>query len=227
MRRSGILLLCLGMAFLVSCSKDVTDDTQFQVSDKNVQTGTFTTPNGTFEGEWQLSKYGKTCPGTIEVDSDQIIYDLPVDYLLPRLGLVDETSKAAHPDEPFFTTTSDYTYSNITQVMTFSMLGISADAIYIKNESIDNLTAPHGYNSPLFNVKADDIDYTLNLIGLKEQPSGIFDYNTGLWKLSIPIDKVAIVNQKTQAQMSILVLDEEAPDKSAWLFVFRAKRKIK
>lgn len=222
MRRSGILLLCLGMAFLVSCSKDVTDNDH--ISDDRTQ---IATPYGTFEGEWQLSKYGKTCPGTIKVDSDQIIYDLPVDYLLPRLGLVDETSKAAHPDEPFFTTTSDYTYSNITQVMTFSTLGLSADAIYIQNESIDNLTAPHDFNSPSFNVRADDINYTLNLIALKEQPSGIFDNNTGLWKLSIPIDKVAIVNQKTQAQMSILVLDEEAPDKSAWLFVFRAKRKIK
>lgn len=223
MRRSGLLLLCLGMAFFVSCSKEDYD----QLVDDKVQIGTLTTPNGTFEGEWQLSKYGKTCPGTIEVDSDQIIYDLPVDYLLPRLGLVDETSKAAHPDEPFFTTTSDYTYSNITQVMTFSTLGVSADAIYIKNESIDNLTVPHSYNSPLFSVRADDVDYTLNLIGLKEQPSGIFDNNTGLWKLSIPIDKVSIHNHKTQAQMSILVVDEEAPDKSAWLFVFRAKRKIK
>lgn len=223
MRRSGLLLLCLGMTFLVSCSKEDYD----QLVDDKVQIGTLTTPYGTFEGEWQLSKYGKTCPGTIEVDSNQIIYDLPVDYLLPRLGLVDETSKAAHPDEPFFTTTSDYTYSNITQVMTFSTLGVSADAIYIKNESIDNLTVPHSYNSPLFSVRADDVDYTLNLIGLKEQPSGIFDNNTGLWKLSIPIDKVAIHNQQTQAQMSILVIDEEAPDKPAWLFVFRAKRKIK
>ena len=223
MRRSGLLLLCLGMAFFVSCSKEDYD----QLVDDKVQIGTLTTPYGTFEGEWQLSKYGKTCPGTIEVDSNQIIYDLPVDYLLPRLGLVDETSKAAHPDEPFFTTTSDYTYSNITQVMTFSTLGVSADAIYIKNESIDNLTVPHSYNSPLFSVRADDVDYTLNLIGLKEQPSGIFDNNTGLWKLSIPIDKVAIHNQQTQAQMSILVIDEEAPDKPAWLFVFRAKRKIK
>ena len=222
MKRSGLILLCLGMAFLVSCSKDDTDNDH--ISDDRAQ---IATPYGTFEGEWQLSKYGKTCPGTIKVDSDQIIYDLPVDYLLPRLGLVDETSKAAHPDEPFFTTTSDYTYSNITQVMTFSTLGLSADAIYIQNESIDNLTAPHDFNLTSFNVRADDINYTLNLIALKEQPSGIFDNNTGLWKLSIPIDKVAIVNQKTQAQMSILVLDEEAPDKSAWLFVFRAKRKIK
>jgi len=225
MKRSGLILLCLGMAFLVSCSRDDTDNDQFAGIPVNRET--VATPYGIFEGEWQLSKYGKTCPGMIEVDSDQIIFDLPVDYLLPRLGLVDETSKAAHPDEPFFTTTSDYTYSNITQVMTFSTLGFSTEAIYIKNESIDNLTAPHGYNSPLFSVRADDIDYTLNLIGLKEQPSGIFDNNTGLWKLSIPIDKVAIYNQKTHAQMSILVLDEEAPDKSAWLFVFRAKRKIK
>lgn len=225
MKQFGIILFVLGVALFVSCSKD--DMYNDDLACSPVHNTTLTTPYGIFEGEWQLSKYGKTCPGTIEVDSDQIIFDLPVDYLLPRLGLVDETSKAAHPDEPFFTTTSDYTYSNITQVMTFSTLGLSADAIYIQNESIDNLTAPHDFNLTSFNVRADDINYTLNLIALKEQPSGIFDNNTGLWKLSIPIDKVAIYNQKTHAQMSILVLDEEAPDKSAWLFVFRAKRKIK
>ena len=223
MRRSRLILLCLGMAFLVSCSKDDTDNVTVPIdpSENN------TTPYGTFEGEWQLSKYGKTCPGTIEVDSDKIVFDLPADYLLPRLGLVDETSKAAHPNEPFFTTQSDYTYFNTTQVMRFSTLGLSEDAIYIKNESVDNVVAPHGFNSPLFYVKADGVDYELNLIGLKEQPSGIFDNNTGLWKLSIPIDKVAIYSHKTHSQMSILVLDEEAPDKSAWLFVFRAKKKIK
>ena len=225
MRRLGLILVCLGMAFLVSCSKDETDSL-LEVPPTD-QSEKYIMPYGTFEGEWQLSKYGKTCSGTIEVDSDKIIFDLPVDYLLPRLGLVDETSKAAHPDEPFFTTTSDYTYYYTTQVMHFSMLGFSTDAMYIKNDIIDNVAVPYGYNSPLFSVKADDTDYTLNLIGLKEQPSGIFDNNTGLWKLSIPIDKVTIYNQKTHAQMSILVLDEEAPDKSAWLFVFRAKRKIK
>lgn len=223
MKKSRLILLCLGMAFLVSCSKDDTDTVTVPINPSENNT----TPYGTFEGEWQLSKYGKTCPGTIEVDSDKIIFDLPADYLLPRLGLVDETSKAAHPNEPFFTTQSEYTYYRTTQVMRFSTLGLSEDAIYIKNESVDNVVAPHGFNSPLFYVKVDGVDYELNLIGLKEQPSGLFDITTGLWKLSIPIDKIMIYNTMKFTQMSILALDEDAPDKSAWLFVFRAKRKIK
>ena len=111
--------------------------------------------------------------------------------------------------------------------MRFSTLGLSEDAIYIKNENVDNVVAPHGFNSPLFYVKADGVDYELNLIGLKEQPSGVFDIITGLWKMSIPIDKITIYNTRKFTQMSILALDEEAPDKSAWLFVFRAKKKIK
>ena len=223
MRRSRLILLCLGMAFLMSCSKDDTDNVTVPIDPSENST----TPYGTFEGEWQLSKYGKTCPGTIEVDSDKIVFDLPADYLLPRLGLVDETSKAAHPNEPFFTTQSDYTYFNTTQVMRFSTLGLSEDAIYIKNENVDNVVAPQGSNTPMFYVKADGVDYTLHLIGLKEQPSGVFDIITGLWKLSIPIDKIMIYNTRKYTQMSILALDEEAPDKSAWLFVFRAKKKIK
>ena len=223
MKKSRLILLCLGMAFLVSCSKDDTDNVTVPIDPSENST----TPYGTFEGEWQLSKYGKTCPGTIEVDSDKITFDLPADYLLPRLGLVSGTSKEAHPNEPFFTTQSDYTYFNTTQVMRFSTLGLSKDAIYIKNENTDNAVAPHGFNSPMFYVKADGVDYELNLIGLKEQPSGVFDIITGLWKMSIPIDKITIYNTRKFTQMSILALDEEAPDKSAWLFVFRAKKKIK
>mgnify|MGYP006935962909 FL=1 len=87
MRRSRLILLCLGMAFLVSCSKDDTDNVTVPIDPSENST----TPYGTFEGEWQLSKYGKTCPGTIEVDSDKIVFDLPADYLLPRLGLIANT----------------------------------------------------------------------------------------------------------------------------------------
>ena len=108
MRQLRLILLCLGMAFLVSCSNDYMDNEQITDPVNPIENNN--SPYGIFEGEWQLSKYGKTCPGTIEVDSDKIIFDLPADYLLPRLGLVDETSKAAHPNEPFFMTQSEYTY---------------------------------------------------------------------------------------------------------------------
>lgn len=228
MKKIRIILFVLGMVFIVSCSKSKDEDILTSVSDQDGGTSeALITPYGTFDGEWQLSRYGKTCPGTIKVDSTQIRFDVPADYLLPRLGLIDEASKAAHPDEPFYTTTSDYTYSNTAQVMHYSMLGYSTAAIYIQNERFANQNNDQGENFFSFYVKADDVDYTVNLNSFKEEPTAVFDIVTGQWKLAIPIDTAVIYNRQTSAQMTVIMLDEEAPDKSAWLFVFRSKKKIK
>ena len=223
MKQFGMILLSLGMMLCVSCSKNK----DYDLTSEPLPTQNVNTPYGTYDGEWQLSKYGMTCPGKIEVDSNKIIFDIPADYLLPRLGLVDETTKAAHPDEPFYTTTSDYTYSETSQIMRYSTLGYSTTALYIQNEGFDCRDIPQVENSLSFNVKADDTDYTVSLFSIKEEPTAVFDLTTYLWKLAIPIDKATIYNRQTAAQMTVLMLDEEALDKSAWLFVFRAKKKIK
>ena len=78
-----------------------------------------------------------------------------------------------------------------------------------------------------FGVKADDVDYRLSLVGVKEQPSAVYDFSSGLWRVAIPIDKVSVYNRKTGVKISIAMLDEDKPGNSAWLFVFRAKKKIK
>lgn len=222
MKRLGLILLCMSMMLALSCSKE---EDYTATSQENIEA---TTPYGIFEGAWQMSKYGRDIAGEIKVDADQIIFDVPVDYLLYRLGLVNEDSKSTYPNEPFFTTTSGYTYYNTTQVMRYSVLGYSATSIYIENESIDNQTSqtiPSEHNALSFNVKADDVDYTINLVGIKEQPTGVYDNITGQWQLAIPIDKVTILNRKTVVQYTILMLDEDAPDKSAWLLVFKGFRK--
>ena len=218
MRRIGLFILCLGMAFFLSCSEDETNTTPVYIE---------ITPYGTFEGEWQLSKYDETCPGTITVCPDSILFDMPAEYLLPRLGLVNETSKADHPKAPFFWPKSDYTYSRITQKMFYSILGYSTETIYIKNEKIDNLAWPYNNNKSRFYVYADGVEYEVTLTGIKEQPSGVFNNVTGQWMLAIPIDHVTIFNNDkwTKVDMSFLMLDEDAPDKSAWLLVFKGFRK--
>ena len=223
MKQFGMILLSLGMMLCVSCSKNK----DYDFVSQSIPTQNENTPYGTFEGEWQLSKYGKTCPGTIVVDSNQIRFDVPADYLLPRLGLVDATTKAEHPDEPFYTTTSDYTYSKTSQIMRYSTLGYSTTALYIQNDGFDSQNIPQVEKSFSFGVKADDTDYTVSLISIKEEPTAVFDLATSLWKLAIPIDKASIYNRQTGAQMTVIMLDQESPDKSAWLFVFRAKKKIK
>lgn len=216
MKQIGMILFVLVMVIVVSCSKAEDEVINRPYEDIMEDLSTY---YGTFEGDWQLSKYGKTCSGEIEVKANEIVFDLPADYLLPKLGLVSEKSKADHPDEPFFTTVSGYTYFNTSQTMLYSMLGYSTDAIYMKNDQGDDGLS--------FGVKADDVDYRLSLVGVKEQPSAVYDFSSGLWRVAIPIDKVSVYNRKTGVKISIAMLDEDKPGNSAWLFVFRTKKKIK
>lgn len=222
MRQSGICLLFVGMVLAMSCSKDSFDDdvgATLPVAENHI------TPYGTFEGDWRLGKYGQTCLGTIEVDSGQIKFDLPMEYLFPKLGVVSEKTQAAYSGEPFFNPSSDHTFYNFGQVMRYSLQGYSSDAQYLSNIGIDNLTAPQGNNALSFYVKADDVDYCVSLSATKDEATAVFDFNTGLWTLAIPIDKITISNNHTN--ISIALLDDSMPENSAWLFVFRANRKIK
>ena len=79
MRMKQFEVLLLGLSLMaLSCSKDFNYDDAAQES---VQDSVY--PYGLFEGEWQLSKYGMTCEGRIEVRTDEIVFDVPADYLFP------------------------------------------------------------------------------------------------------------------------------------------------
>ena len=234
MKQFGMILISVGLAFTMSCSKDSIDNGSFvsETLPKNDTTQTvisdLVTPYGTYEGEWQLSKYGLTCEGQIVVEEGRILFDVPADYLVPRLAIYDDTQKAQYPEEPIFVNTLYHEYLNTCQVMNWSALGYSLDTWYMqmKNELSGSDDTPAGDHALLIGVKVDDVEYSLSMIGIKEQPTAVYDENTGLWTMAIPIDKVTIINMKTGQQISFAYLDKEAPERSAWLFVFRAKRKI-
>lgn len=231
MRRLRILLLGAGIAVALSCSKDndqldsipqPPENDTTDISDK-------ITSDGIFEGEWRLSKYGKTCEGQIEVKGDQIVFDIPADYLFPRLSIVTEERKAMYPEEPLFTTIAPLTYLNTSQTMFCSTQGVSKDANYydVKNIVGEGREKASFNNYPTFDIKVDGVDYNIDLIGIKEKPTAVFDINTKLWTVAIPIDQVSIYSHLSQKQIDAAYLDEERPEKSAWLFIFRATRKIK
>ena len=216
------------MAVVISCSKDNIDDQfahnpQQSANDTTVISGQITY-DGTFEGEWRLSKYGMTCDGQIEVKGDEITFDIPADYLFPRLGFVTDDRKAMYPEEPLFTTDSP-SYFNTKQTMNRSTQGVSKEATYYQ---ITNIIGEIDFDhSPSFGVKVDNVEYRIDLIGIKEQMTAVFDNNTMLWTVAIPIDQVSAYNYKTGSLITSSYLDEEAPEKSAWLLVFRAKKRIK
>ena len=229
MRRFGIILLGVGLAVAMSCSKDNIDDQLIpatQQSDKDTTNiiSNLIVSSGIFEGEWRLSKYGKTCEGRIEANGDTITFDIPADYLFPRLGFVTDQRKAMYPEEPLFTT--DY-LSYIETQMTIECFtqGISKNAAYyqIMYQIDDDQFA----SSPSFGIKADNVNYRIDLFSIKEQSTAVFDNNTRLWTVAIPIDQVSAYNCQTSNLITSSYLDEENPDKSAWLLVFRATKRIK
>jgi len=231
MKQFGMILISAGLVVAMSCSKDNIDDqlapNPQQSANDSTAISDLITSSGIFEGEWRLSKYGKTCEGRIEVNGDRIIYDIPADYLFPRLGIVTESRKAMYPEEPLFT--SDLSYFNTSQTMYCSTQGFSTEATYYEAINIvgEGSEKELFNNYPTFDIKANDVEYNIGLIGIKEKPTAVFDINTKLWTLAIPIDQVSIYSHLSHEQINSSYLDEEAPEKSAWLFVFRAKRKIK
>lgn len=234
MKKYGLILIGVGLAMVMSCSKEHLDGDMaaelYSPENKTVVSNQVDAM-GTYEGEWRLSKYGLTCTGQIEVSSYIISFDVPADYLVPRLALYDETKKAAYPEEPLFMDNAQREYFHTSQVMRRLTQGYSTDAAYSQlansvAESSD-IPSPPGDFALFLGVKADGADYVISMTGIKEQPSAVFDVSTGLWTMAIPIDQVTITNLNTSAQMSFAYLDEEAPEKSAWLLVFRATRKIK
>ena len=226
MRRLEIILISMGLAVITSCSKDDGVTMYDPAIDQKQNESQLIALEGTFWGEWRLSKYGMTCEGQIEVTKDEIAFDVPADYLFPRLGIVTEERKAKYPEEPLFTSDSAPSYSNTRQVMVCSLQGYSEAATYsqLSNRQGIEITT---VGDLLFDVKIEDVEYHIVLMGIKEKPTAVFDFNTGLWTVAIPIDTVTITNKKTGTSITSTFIDEEAPDKSAWLFVFRAAKRIK
>lgn len=229
MRQLGIILLSMGLAMLTSCSKNIDDDIG-PYSPQMEETSALIAPEGTFEGEWKLSKYEKTCKGQIEVKGDEIAFDVPADYLFPRLGFVTEDRKAMYPEEPLFAVAPEQlTYFDTQQTMQYTKQGYSDSAIYgiLSNTVAKDYDIPADNLPPSFGLRAGGTDYSVKLVSIKEQPTAVFNSETNLWTIALPIDMVAIQNTETLKLITSAFLDEEAPEKSAWLFVFRATKRIK
>ena len=211
-----LFVLVTGLLLMVACSNDHNDDV-ISIPTEISDDGSTVSWKGNFEGEWRLSYYGATCDGNVEVNDSMFVFQLPSEYVLPRLGIVNELTKSYYPNEPFYTTTSGYTYLKNTQHLRFTIQGYSKEAIY-SMISDDPLS---------FGVKADGTDYRIDLKGVKEQPTAVFDMDSGLWTLALTIDEITINNLSTGREIVVTAIDENrSADKSAWLLVFRARKRI-
>ena len=233
MKQFGMILISAGLVVAMSCSKDNIDDqlapNPQQSANDSTAISDLITSSGIFEGEWRLSKYGKTCEGRIEANGDKIIFDIPAHYLFPRLNIITDDRKAMYPEETLFTSNSAPSYFNTSQTMYCSTQGFSKEATYYEVMNIVGEGSDKALfgNYPTFDIKVDDAGYSIGLIGIKEKPTAVFDINTKLWTVAIPIDQVSIYSHLSYGQINSVYLDEKAPEKSAWLLVFRATKKIK
>ena len=232
MRRLEIVLLCMGLAVITSCSKDNIDDETGPIFNPQADdTSALLAHEGTFEGEWKLSKYEMTCKGQIQVRGDLIYFDVPADYLFPRFMLDSEKKRVEYPDEPIFKSSVNMEYIGTVQLMACSLQGYSDDATYsqLNNTGGGNAEGENAYTTIgdiEFGVMVEGVEYHIVLLGIKEKPTAVYDVNTGLWTIAIPIDEAKITNRKTGTPISIVFLDEEAPGRSAYLFVFKATKKL-
>ena len=230
MRQLGIIPLCLGLVMLTSCSKNIDDDIAY-IPKVMEETPAVYAYEGTFEGEWKLSKYEMTCKGQIQVRGDLIYFDVPADYLFPRFMLDSEKKRIEYPDEPIFKSSVNMEYIGTVQLMACSLQGYSDDATYsqLNNTGGGNAEGENAYTTIgdiEFGVMVEGVEYHIVLLGIKEKPTAVYDVNTGLWTIAIPIDEAKITNRKTGTPISIVFLDEKAPGKSAYLFVFKATKKL-
>jgi hypothetical protein len=222
----------MGLAVITSCSKgNIDDETGPIFNPQTDDTSSLLAHEGTFEGEWKLSKYEKTCKGQIQVRGGVIGFDMPADYLFPRFMLDSEKKRVEYPDEPIFKSSVNMEYIGTVQLMACSLQGYSDDATYsqLNNTGGGNAEGENAYTTIgdiEFGVMVEGVEYHIVLLGIKEKPTAVYDINTGLWTIAIPIDEVKITNRKTGTPISIVFLDEEAPGRSAYLFVFKATKKL-
>ena len=222
----------MGLAVITSCSKDNIDDETGPIFNPQADdTSALLAHEGTFEGEWKLSKYETTCKGQIQVRGDVIGFDVPADYLFPRFMLDSEKKRVEYPDEPIFKSSVNMEYIGTVQLMACSLQGYSDDATYsqLNNTGGGNAEGENAYTTIgdiEFGVMVEGVEYHIVLLGIKEKPTAVYDVNTGLWTIAIPIDEAKITNRKTGTPISIVFLDEEAPGRSAYLFVFKATKKL-
>lgn len=232
----------------VSCATDEFDGYTGNVEYYPSQDGVV--KSGIFEGEWRLAPYGKViAEGQLSARNDTLEFVLPADMVFSLLGLVNEETMLDHPDEPIFDPQATLVYTAVTQFVSYGMQGYSDNFFYNSLTSVSNdliayciyeytihvegqpdktVTIPGVQPGAfVFILRADQMQYRVELIGVKEQATAQYDRMTGLWSLSIPIDDVRIVNLVTGFMETFNFSRVDlGDDYSAWRLVFSSKRRL-
>lgn len=233
MKQFGMLLFGMGMALLMSCSKEEKDEV--------VDNGEPVIPSlsqvltGEFEGQWTCDITYSS--GKIMVDEGYIIVDeLPTESLLETINFFVQGSYSDKKAEIidsigniFYASSYEYPITDL-QIKYETGEYSASDGIYyasvssIKNDwsSIttcleDTAIGPPEPNTISFCVKADDVPYRIDLVSKDhdvdakflmkpQQVNGV--YAAGLWTIQYWFSTYRVINLQTGRQFDLTLVKE-------------------
>ena len=220
MKQFGTILLGLGLALVMSCSKEDVESNSEPVIP--VKTKELT---GKFEGKWSCMSEPST--GTIEVyDNHFIIYELPTKTIVDDVVHPFRSSYSDHPEIKnqlkdsignfFFASSYQYPTSSLSfkyQLNSFSdksyfasisnlrdnWSNISMTIIDPNSGEITDIKPSEPYNIS-FDVVADGVPYRIDMISKDHEVNAEFNIKTGMWTFYYWFSNYRIYNLQTGQQ---------------------------
>lgn len=189
--------LLLGMMLLVSCSEDTSSiDKLSNAIDK-------LSAMGIYEGEWRVETRSYVVGNAkLTVKADSMYLILPEEYILSSgIRLLDDNQSSQLSSELLFRLSTEIEYYGVVQRIHYTWQGSSSNAYYSELESLSkNSFDTSDYGVYSFKIRCHNspykADYRVDLM-LSDKVTAMFDVDTKMWTVMIPLDRIAVVNLKT------------------------------
>jgi hypothetical protein len=196
--KTGFVFL-LGIMLLVSCSEDTSAFIALNNAVDQLSS------MGIYKGEWRPGSRNSVVigEGLLTVKKDSMEFILPEEYIVSSgLRFWYDGFSEGSPDEPLFASPSEPIYQGTVQHIHYIWQGASANANYVEIEPTSNIPGQslrYGFYS--FEMTIDRTPYRVDL-QLTEKVTSMYDVNTKMWTIMIPLDKIAVVNLKTDKKVN-------------------------
>ena len=218
MKQFGMILLGLGLALVMSCSKEDVDNNEPVIPIKTLEL------TGEYVGKWSCMSDPST--GTIDVyDNHFIINELPTKTIVDNVVYPFRSSYSDHPEIKdqledsignfFFASSYQYPTSSLSfkyQVDSYSDGSYwasisemqhhwSSFGLCIYNDFGETIGIdPSEPNTIAFSVEADGVPYRIDMISKDHEVNAEFNMKTGLWTLHYWFSNYRIYNLRTGRQ---------------------------
>ena len=189
--------LLLSMMLLASCSQDTS--VLSEVNEALDQLSAM----GIYDGEWRVDTRSYVVgENRLTVKKDSIEFVLPEEYIVSSgIRLWNDNLSSTLAQELLFLSSSEVEYYGVVQHIHYTWEGSSSNACYSELESLShNSVGEPVYGVYSFKVRFRDtpykVDYRIDLL-LSDKVTAMYDINTKMWTIMIPLDKIVVVNLKS------------------------------